>query len=87
VFHGALQTLHYDLIDIHKLTPNIPEVIALTKWLSVKQILRNVSSLKSGLHSHICTLGINVSPPPNFIQICTRVDHVIRNNLSFESGD
>jgi hypothetical protein len=31
--------LHYDLIDIHKLTPNIPEVISLTKWLSVKQIL------------------------------------------------
>jgi hypothetical protein len=26
--HGALKTLHYDLIDMHKLTPNIEEVIS-----------------------------------------------------------
>jgi hypothetical protein len=44
VLHGALQILHYDVIDMHKLTPNIPEVIALIKWLSDKQILRNVLS-------------------------------------------
>jgi hypothetical protein len=31
VLHGALQTFHYDLIDIHKLTPKIQEVIAFTK--------------------------------------------------------
>jgi hypothetical protein len=37
VLHGALQTFHYDLIDMHKLTPNIQEVIAFTMWLSVKQ--------------------------------------------------
>jgi hypothetical protein len=37
VLHGALQTLDYDLIDMHKLTPNIQEVIAFTKWLSDKQ--------------------------------------------------
>jgi hypothetical protein len=37
VLHGSLQTLHYDLIDMHKLTPNIQEVIAFTKWLSDKQ--------------------------------------------------
>ena len=38
VLHGALQTLHYNLIDMHKLTPKIEEVIAFTKWLSDKQI-------------------------------------------------
>jgi hypothetical protein len=45
VLHGSLQTLHYDLIDMHKLTPNIQEVIAFTKWVSNKQILLNVLSL------------------------------------------
>jgi hypothetical protein len=40
VLHGALQTLHYDLIDMHNLTPDIQEVIAFTKWLSDKQIQR-----------------------------------------------
>jgi hypothetical protein len=38
VLHGALQTLHYDHIDMHKLTPNNQEVIAFTKWLTNKQI-------------------------------------------------
>jgi hypothetical protein len=28
VLHGALQTLHYDLVDMHKITPNIQEVVA-----------------------------------------------------------
>jgi hypothetical protein len=40
VLHGALQTLHYDLIYMHKLTPKIQEVIAFTKWLIDKQIQR-----------------------------------------------
>jgi hypothetical protein len=44
VLHGALQTLHYDLIDMRKLTPNIQEVIAFTKWLSDKQIQRKCKS-------------------------------------------
>jgi hypothetical protein len=44
VLHAALQILYYDLIEMHKLTPNIQEVIAFTKWLSDKQILRNVLS-------------------------------------------
>jgi hypothetical protein len=86
VLHGALQTLHYDLIDMHMLTPNIQEVIAFTKWLSDKQIQRKCG-LESGLHSHIWTLGTNVYLAPNFMKICTLVDHVIRNNFSFESGD
>jgi hypothetical protein len=30
--------LHYDHIDMHKLSPKIEEVIAFTKWLSDKQI-------------------------------------------------
>jgi hypothetical protein len=87
VFHCALKTLNYDLIDMHKLTPKIQEVIAFTKWLSDKQIQRKCASLESGLHSRVWTLGTIVSPAPNFIQICTLVDHVIRNNFSFESGD
>jgi hypothetical protein len=29
--------LHYDLIEMHKLTPNIQEVITFPNWLSVKQ--------------------------------------------------
>ena len=35
---GALENLHYDHIDMHKLTPKIQEVIAFTKWLTDKQI-------------------------------------------------
>jgi hypothetical protein len=38
VFHCALKTLLYNLIDMHKLTPKIQEVIAFTKWLTDKQI-------------------------------------------------
>jgi hypothetical protein len=37
VLHDALHTLHYDIIGMHKLTPNIQEVIAFPIWLSVKQ--------------------------------------------------
>jgi hypothetical protein len=47
VLHSALQTLHYDLIDMHKLTPKIQEVIAFTMWLIDKQIQRKRS--KSGI--------------------------------------
>jgi hypothetical protein len=28
VLHGTLKIFHYDLIDMHKLTPNIKEVIS-----------------------------------------------------------
>jgi hypothetical protein len=47
VLHGALQTLHYDLIDMHKLIPKIQEVISFTMWLSDKQTLRKCA--KSGI--------------------------------------
>jgi hypothetical protein len=87
VLHGALQTLHYNLIDMHKLTPKIQEVIAFTMWLSDKQIQRKCGCLESGLYSHIWTLRTIVFSAPNFMQICTLVDHVIMNNFSFESAD
>jgi hypothetical protein len=47
VLHDALQTLHYDLIDMHKLTLKIQEVIAFTKWLTDKQIQQKRA--KSGI--------------------------------------
>jgi hypothetical protein len=86
VFHCALQTLLYDHIDIHKLTPKIEEVIAFTMWLSDKQISAK-RGLESGLHSHLWTLVTNVSPDPNFMQIFTLVEHDIRNKFSFGSVD
>jgi hypothetical protein len=42
VLHGALKTLHYEHIDMHKLTPKIKEVIAFTMWLTDKQISAKV---------------------------------------------
>jgi adenylylsulfate kinase-like enzyme len=36
VLHGVLQTLHYDHIDMHKLTLKIQEVIAFIKWITDK---------------------------------------------------
>jgi hypothetical protein len=86
VLHGALQTLHYVLIDMRKLTPKIQEVIAFKNWLTDKQIQRK-RGLESGLHSHLWTPGTIVSSDPNFMQICTLVDHDIGNNFSFGSGD
>jgi hypothetical protein len=86
VFHCALQTLLYDRIDMHKLTPKSQEVIAFTKWLSDKQISAK-RGLEFGLHSHLWTIGTIASPAPNFMQICTLVDHDIRNKFSFGSGD
>jgi hypothetical protein len=67
---------------MHKLTIKIQEVIAFTKWLTDKQISAT-RALESGLHSHLWTLGTIVSPAPNFMQICTLVDHDIRNKFSF----
>jgi hypothetical protein len=47
VLHGALQTLHYDHFYMHKLTLKIQEVIALTNWLTDKQI--SAKRAKSGI--------------------------------------
>jgi hypothetical protein len=38
VLHGALQTLHFGHVNMHKLNLKIQEVIAFTKWLTDKQI-------------------------------------------------
>jgi hypothetical protein len=72
---------------MHKLTPKIQEVIAFTKWLTDKQISAKRASLESGLHSHLWTLGTIFSPAPKFMKIFTLVDHDIRNNFYFGSGD
>jgi hypothetical protein len=42
VFHCVLKSLCYNLADMHKLPPNIQEVMAFPKWLSVKKNLRKV---------------------------------------------
>jgi hypothetical protein len=72
---------------MHKIIPTIEEVIALTTWLTDKKFSANLASLNSGLCSHLWTLETIVSPAPKFMQICTLVDHDIRNKFSFESGD
>jgi hypothetical protein len=71
---------------MRKLTPTIEEVIAFTKWLSHKQLSAK-RGLKSGLCSHLWTLETIVSPASKFMQICTLVEHDIRNKFYFESGD
>jgi hypothetical protein len=86
VLHGAIQTLHYEHIDMKKLTPKIKEVIAFTKWLTDKQISAK-RGLESGLHSHLWTLGTIVSKAPNFMKNFTLVGHDIRNNVSFGCGE
>jgi hypothetical protein len=86
VLHGALWTLHYDLVDLHNLTPTIEQVIAFTMWLSDKQISAK-RGLKSGLYSHLWTLETIVSPAPKFIKICTHVYHDIANKFYFGSWD
>jgi hypothetical protein len=67
VLHGALRTLHYDLIDMHKLTPNIQEVIAFPNWLSVKQKSAETVSLKSVMYNPIGTLETNASLALKFL--------------------
>jgi hypothetical protein len=42
VLHCDLQYLHYELIDMDKLTPNTQEVMTSLNWLSVKQNLQTL---------------------------------------------
>jgi hypothetical protein len=42
VLHCVLQPLFYNVDDMHKLTPDIHEVMTFPKQLSVKQNLREV---------------------------------------------
>jgi hypothetical protein len=39
-----LQCLHYNLVDMYKLTPNIFEVMVFPTWLSAKQNLQKMLS-------------------------------------------
>jgi hypothetical protein len=39
VLHGDLETLYYDLIYMHKLTPKIQKVMEFQIWLLVKPFL------------------------------------------------
>ncbi len=71
---------------MHKLTPTIEEVIALTMWLTDKKFSGKLMK-NSGLCSHLWTLETIVSPAPKFMKICTHVDHDIRNKLYFGIGD
>jgi hypothetical protein len=79
-----LQSLYYNLVDMNKLTPNIQEVMVFLNWLSVKQ--KSVETgLEIVLYSPIWTLEINTFIAPNFIYICTLIEHATRNNFSFGS--
>jgi hypothetical protein len=60
-------------------------VAATWQWCAARWARRGQRRLTGG--THFWTLGTNVSPAPNFMQICTLVDYVNRNNFSFESGD
>jgi hypothetical protein len=39
MLHGDVQSLHYHLADMVKLTPKIQEVMEFQKWLIIKLIL------------------------------------------------
>jgi hypothetical protein len=39
VLHGDLKCLHYDLVDMHKLTPKIKEVMEFQIQVIVKQFM------------------------------------------------
>jgi hypothetical protein len=67
VLHCVLQSLYYNIVDMHKLTPNIQEVMAFPNWLSIKQNLRKLPSLESVLCSPIWTLETNASLAPKVL--------------------
>jgi hypothetical protein len=56
--------VYYNIVDMHKLTPNIEEVMTFLNWLSVKQNMRKLPSLDSVLYNPIWTLEINTFLAP-----------------------
>jgi hypothetical protein len=42
VQHGDLQSFHYKMVDMHKVNPNIQDVMAFPNWLSVNQNLQKL---------------------------------------------
>jgi hypothetical protein len=66
MLHGDLQYLHYDLVDMHKLSPKIQEIMEFQRRLNVKQILiffrfgrlkQIFSDLNNFLDLHTCRTG------------------------------
>jgi hypothetical protein len=56
--------VYYNIVDMHKLTPNIEEAMSFLNWLSVKQNMRKLPSLESVLYNPIWTLEINTFLAP-----------------------
>jgi hypothetical protein len=45
VLHGDVQSLHGELVDMHKLSHQIDEVMEFQKWLIIKLNLMNFSKV------------------------------------------
>jgi hypothetical protein len=63
VIHSDLETLHYDLGDMYKPTPEMEEDIGFQKEIIVKQFLKILLSLETELYSSLWTLGTNTPKP------------------------
>jgi hypothetical protein len=61
VIHSDLQTLYYDLGDIHKPTSQIEEDIEFQIGLIIKLNLGKISNMKTELYSSVWTLKTNIS--------------------------
>jgi hypothetical protein len=68
---------------MHKVTPNLQEVITFPNWLSVKQNLQKL--LEAVPYSSFWTLETNTSGPQEFLKICRLVEQAIRNTSYFGS--
>jgi hypothetical protein len=53
VLHGDIKYLHYRLVDMHKLSPKIQEVIEFQRWLIVELIWEKLC-LETGLYNYVC---------------------------------
>jgi hypothetical protein len=75
VLHSDLQCFHYHLVDMHKLSPKIQEVMEFQKWLIVKLILEK-TRLETRLYSSVWILVTNTSRPQFFVDLHTcRTSH------------
>jgi hypothetical protein len=63
VIYSDVQTLHYDLGDMHKPTPQIEEDIGFQRRLIVKQFLKNLPRLETELYISFWTLETNTLRP------------------------
>jgi hypothetical protein len=45
VIHSDPQSLHYYVVDMHKLSLDIQDIMEFPRWLSVKQIQQNLSCI------------------------------------------